>query len=596
MTDALEAAAEFGYDVEKINASATGNEILWDSANNVFCYFNDGAIEYIPESSLTVTDVDDYQYWVITDTVPTEQKYSIYYTGTETTIPTLTVGFDVGTTVGITALEYNRASATEGRTVAIRMNGGTLTINAPKDTVKKFGEAEVVTVEAVDTTECYHEFGTTQFTQIKAGKYILESTGFTNAVVHADTVEVVLRAPEQAKIDVIKESELGDNSIEDIKNAAVLFAGGRGTADAPYLIATAEQLSNIGKNYDEGYFYYKVADGVETIDMLGYGKISLNGSFDGNGVKLVNLNTALFERVGYKNNADKVKISNVEAVLNNTDGRAFVRSINTSGKMTFENVTLHGYIEGQYNMGSFYNYGTANLGGSDGADYTVEFINSTSDMTLVCTSGNAMGGLFGHGYEGEDYTLTVIKDDASKYTGTMYTTGTATCYQIMAMCSHATFILNGVETSRYDGTYSSTKIAESTIVKGAEDGKYTVATATGATSAKIFINAQYDSYDADGKKIQNSSGITAVISTTELKDLGATINALDKVDSVEFVNEYLDGAMAYTLENGVLKVFVGPRNVLSGRVFLQVTQYNGNGAILAAANTVVGVVEEPAAE
>ena len=39
MTDALEAAAEFGYDVEKINASATGNEILWDSANNVFCYF-----------------------------------------------------------------------------------------------------------------------------------------------------------------------------------------------------------------------------------------------------------------------------------------------------------------------------------------------------------------------------------------------------------------------------------------------------------------------------------------------------------------------------------------------------------------------------
>ena len=80
------------------------------------------------------------------------------------------------------------------------------------------------------------------------------------------------------------------------------------------------------------------------------------------------------------------------------------------------------------------------------------------------------------------------------------------------------------------------------------------------------------------------------------------VNALDKVDSVEFVNEYLDGAMAYTLETledgelTVLKVFVGPRNVLSGRVFLQVTQYNGNGAILAAANTVVGVVPEPAAE
>ena len=48
---ALAAAAEFGYDVAKINASATDNEILWDSVNNVFCYLNDGVIEYIPEFS-----------------------------------------------------------------------------------------------------------------------------------------------------------------------------------------------------------------------------------------------------------------------------------------------------------------------------------------------------------------------------------------------------------------------------------------------------------------------------------------------------------------------------------------------------------------
>ena len=40
MTDALDAAVAFGYDVGKINTSATDNEILWDSVNDLFCYYN----------------------------------------------------------------------------------------------------------------------------------------------------------------------------------------------------------------------------------------------------------------------------------------------------------------------------------------------------------------------------------------------------------------------------------------------------------------------------------------------------------------------------------------------------------------------------
>ena len=76
MQDALEAVRESGYDVAKINASATNSEILWDSANDVFCYKNGDEIKYIPESSLAVANPEPYQFWQISDSV--SDTYSTY--------------------------------------------------------------------------------------------------------------------------------------------------------------------------------------------------------------------------------------------------------------------------------------------------------------------------------------------------------------------------------------------------------------------------------------------------------------------------------------------------------------------------------------
>ena len=79
MQSALDAAAEFGYDVSKINASATGNEILWDSKNDVFCYLKNGNVEYIPETNLkSGSKPADYKLWKIygeNDEIPATQKY-----------------------------------------------------------------------------------------------------------------------------------------------------------------------------------------------------------------------------------------------------------------------------------------------------------------------------------------------------------------------------------------------------------------------------------------------------------------------------------------------------------------------------------------
>ncbi len=370
--------------------------------------------------------------------------------------------------------------------------------------------------------------------------------------------------------------------------AGTAFVGGKGTADAPYLINEASQLLSIS-DYDE-YTYFKVADGVETLDMTGVGKIKLNGSFDGNGVTMNNLTTALFQSVGKSGVAQDIKISNLTANVNVTDGSALVKNIYNSGETTFENVTLHGYIEGQYNMGSFYNYGTANAGDSDGADYTVNFVNTKSDATLVNTTGNAIGGMLGHGYEGADYMLSINMDANSGYTGDMYTTGTATCYKVMALCSHATYVLNGTEVSRYNDTYPSTRLTMSAPTAGT-DGYY-VTPIDGVDHYVVYLNSQLTAYDANGNKIANKAGMTWNLGKeTIASSLDGKV--FDLITSANIVNDTAND-LGYAMNNGELTIYSGRSdNYASGWVTLQVNQYDANGGLLATGITTVHTFAEP---
>ena len=383
------------------------------------------------------------------------------------------------------------------------------------------------------------------------------------------------------------ESDSFDNQYDEA--AGTPFVAGKGTEDDPYLINEASQLLGISEFSDE-YTYFKIADGVETLDMTGIGKIKLNGSFDGNGVTMNNLTTALFQSVGKVGVAQDIKISNLTANVNTTDGNALVRNIYNPGTTTFENVVLHGYIEGKYNMGSFYNYGTANAGDSDGADYTVSFVNATSDATLVCTTGNAIGGMLGHGYEGADYTLSINMDSASEYTGKMYTTGTATCYEVMAMCSHATYVLNGVETSRSESQYPSTKLTAAAPTAKV-DGYY-VAPVEDVDHYVVSLEAQLTAYDENNVKIPNLAGLTWSLGKTTLT-AGFDGKIFDLVTSAEIVNDE-DLKIGYDLSGGVLKVYTGrDTNYKSGWITLNVTQYDANGTILATGNVRVYTFAEP---
>ncbi len=375
---------------------------------------------------------------------------------------------------------------------------------------------------------------------------------------------------------------------EGTENVSSPFAGGAGTESDPYLIQDATQLSKISDYYDT-YNYFKIADDTETLDMTGIGRLRLNGSFNGNNVTINNLSTSLFEVVGKSGLEQEIKISNLTANVHTTDGRALVRNIYNQGETTFENVTLHGYIEGQYNIGSFYNYGTANADDL-GADYTVTFINTKSDATLVCTTGNAIGGMLGHGYEGADYTLSINMDEDSDYTGTMYTTGTAICYKVMAMCSHATYILNGKETSRYDSVYTSTKMAVKTPTME-EDGYY-VSPAANVDHYIVYLNCQLTAYDDGGNKISNMAGLTRNLGNKTIES-GFDEKIFELFDSASIKNSSTD-EIGYTLEDRTLTVYTGSdANYASGWLTLQVNQYDADGKILAVGNIRVHTFPEP---
>ena len=74
MSAAIAAAAEFGFDLSKIDAKVEGNEILWDSVANVFCYLNDGTVEYLGEVANKGAGA---QLWII-DTDGDDKTHDTY--------------------------------------------------------------------------------------------------------------------------------------------------------------------------------------------------------------------------------------------------------------------------------------------------------------------------------------------------------------------------------------------------------------------------------------------------------------------------------------------------------------------------------------
>ena len=238
----------------------------------------------------------------------------------------------------------------------------------------------------------------------------------------------------QELIKTVVEEAVKINAQEQVATA---FAGGSGTAEDPWLIYDYATMQRISQYYDEGYHYYKVAidkcakdsNGNAIIDCAHWIPVNLNGSFDGNGVKFVNLDNYLFDKtIGkdgseYKDytignfNAYNVKIrsiSNMGGLIRNVDGGTIV---------TFEDISISGLIQGTTHTGSL--IGAFYFNGENPSKLQLK--NITSSATLYATNGS-VGGFVGNPLNVGNAAKNHIYVENIQYTGSMYSSNGCSAY------------------------------------------------------------------------------------------------------------------------------------------------------------------------
>ena len=238
MRDALKIAAEAGYLVDKINAAANGNDILWDSENKVFCYYNvaTDTPAYIPDTKVDNTKTPVYKFWKVYDEkhpVPAtdKQTYSVYWAGTAAPdVTAYKVGFDAGNCTEALTITYENEKA--GHDVMFYMNGGKLTV---EDTTKSTQSLYGFVAEANITTgdECFYVYGTVAKATVKAGTVIAKKNSIlvVDSAAKDSTVKkdggIVMKAGANntfaGNVDVSNETEVKNFALE-ISDAAGLAA------------------------------------------------------------------------------------------------------------------------------------------------------------------------------------------------------------------------------------------------------------------------------------------------------------------------------------------------------------------------------------
>lgn len=442
MTRALEIAADYGYDVAKINAKASGNLILWDSTNNVYCYFNDdGVVEYIPEAPQATKVQSNVEYWVISDKV--SDTYSTYYTGTETELigdKAVKTGFDAGTS-GVTKIEYTTDAA---QTVTIRTNSDqcTLTINAGNSDVNFYGFAKEVNVTEVKPASL-HIFGGVAELKIEKGHVAVETTGIVFDVVQmgaADVAEVASVAATITNNGYIGVISLSENTVAAVKEAiladetkvvATKAIGG------DYEIATLAQLEvfrdtvNAGNDFDKKTVkltadiklndgWKPIGEGARKVGKTNTGATNIQsffkGTFDGNGKTISNLNNkgfvptearlvkdgddstyayGLFALVGSGATIKNLKLTNV-AIDTTTYAAAIGDSVGAlvgyaNGKITVTGVEVSGSVKASDSVagivGRIYNEAGSEIDGCT---------NNANVTAGTTTSGQKGAGIVGY--------------------------------------------------------------------------------------------------------------------------------------------------------------------------------------------------------
>lgn len=160
MQDAVDALKRQGYYLPQL-VTKSDEDLVYSIEKNEFCLSSDAK-------------GDHFKYWHIENKMPETLDWSIYAFNWEGSreINNLTVSFDAGEEE-FNSVKYERAgSASDSRSVILRSNSGDIIINAPFDTFKHYGTANVVNLSAVASSSFY-ENGSVEQVSIKKGRLVI---------------------------------------------------------------------------------------------------------------------------------------------------------------------------------------------------------------------------------------------------------------------------------------------------------------------------------------------------------------------------------------------------------------------------------------
>ena len=367
MHEALQIAADAGYLVDKINASATSNEILYDSKNNVFCYYNatnpsEGSVEYIPESAQGSQINDPKEYYLLwkiydkDDDIPAaaDQKFSVYLADDanvpETGILTVSVGFDAGTNTKVKEVVYKGTASK----VIFNLNGGKLTVNDKTDSNQQYFYGSLSEAVVSTGNSCFHAYGTIAKLDLKAGTVIAKKNSIlvVDSAAEGSTVKkdggIVMAAAgknlgENVAVSDSTEKEnfaleisdaAGLAAFRDSVNAGMTYAGLTVKLTADIDLSTQGNWNPIGNRY-------ALNDGTvkDTVDGADYRK-AFKGTFDGQGHTI----SGMF----IDSNAENYKAPKAAAKDKdtNTDTSSYAALFGCIDGATLKNFTVKGTVLG----------------------------------------------------------------------------------------------------------------------------------------------------------------------------------------------------------------------------------------------------------
>lgn len=271
--DAILTVSENGYNVDKLSPTSENRLIMWDMKNDRFILADKDGSEVYPNDGKTPTD--KVYLWKISNTYVENEVYSVYlteeYEGSELTVST---GVDVGyntedINVIYTAPAVAALAETQDKYVVIRTNS----------------ENSVVTVNS--GAYCVDHYGVAFKALVTSGEYCL----------YGKLVGDLVATETNVKANIQSKAEVGGAAFGNVEGngnfvaapagvePTTSFAGGLGTKEVPFIVATSEQFENIVSlcslmENDKIPQYIKLIEDVKTNKAL---NTMFLGELDGNG-------------------------------------------------------------------------------------------------------------------------------------------------------------------------------------------------------------------------------------------------------------------------------------------------------------------------